>query len=55
MLHLFDRAYRRGDPKMMHVCILHSSFRPLITHDTYSTVRKHYSTSMEVLPACKSM
>ena len=19
MLHLFDRAYRRGDPKMMHV------------------------------------
>lgn len=20
MLHLFDRAYRRGDPKMMHVC-----------------------------------
>ena len=21
MLHLFDRAYRRGDPKMMHVRI----------------------------------
>ena len=34
MLHLFDRAYRRGDPKMMHVCILHSfvsSDRSLLT------------------------
>ena len=29
MLHLFDRAYRRGDPKMMHVCAFLHLARPI--------------------------
>jgi hypothetical protein len=54
MLYLFDRSYRKGDPKMMHVrttpgacfCSKWTSF---------STALKLYWTSMEGTPVFKSM
>lgn len=53
MLHLFDRAYRRSDPKMMHASIdftfcayFHADMRSSIAH-------KHSWISTAALPVFK--
>lgn len=47
MLNLFDRCYRKGDPKMMHVRRFLFQSQLSITLSSFSTVPKHYSNSME--------
>lgn len=52
MLHLFDRAYRRGDPKMMHVSPP-VSFKALVSDNHTSIAPKHCWTSMVARRVCK--
>lgn len=47
MLYLFDRCYRKGDPKMMHVSsFLHLGSLFVLDSSTLSIVLKRSSTSM---------
>ena len=47
MLYLFDKCYRKGDPKMMHVClILIQSIANIVVSSTNSIVLKHSWISM---------
>ena len=56
MLHLFDRAYRRGDPKMMHVSfIYHTLISVLIITLHFSIVLRLYWISMEEHPVSRYM
>lgn len=46
MLHLFDRAYRRGDPKMMHVSFPAFLGAFMCNNESISIAPKHCLTSM---------
>ena len=52
MLYLFDRCYRKGDPRMMHVG---RTVVPQVVPDysLRSTVLRPCLISMVVLPVCK--
>jgi len=56
MLYLFDRCYRKGDPKMMHVClsIFYSNSSTLTFRLLFSTALKLCSSSMADRLAFKS-
>jgi len=47
MLNLFDRCYRKGDPKMMHVRLKFSHILVVTQGLLVSTAPKPYSNSME--------
>src|ERR1700722_1865326 len=57
MLYLFDKCYRKGDPKLMHVCLFHIFFcAPCLMQQCHtSTAPKLFSTSMEVHHAYRYM
>jgi hypothetical protein len=59
MLYLFDRCYRKGDPKMMHVCRIVNMVGLELSNLLYcplvdSTARRHSLSSTAVHPASKS-
>lgn len=57
MLYLFDKCYRKGDPKMMHVCLnlIQSIVSTVFSYTLDSIVLKHSWISMVAHLVCKYM
>lgn len=55
MLYLFDKCYRKGDPKMMHVCLIliRSIVNTAVSYTHYSVVLKHSLISTAAHLVCR--